>query len=1096
MKKLIHGIKKIVVAILNTEGGFFSIVKNRQLPVAKSKSPDTLLQAHNRRVQTGVRVKATVLSIDDSGKMVDFNPVVRLCLRLEKISKFLYVCTLVFWFNCLVVAQNPPLSFHHLTVENGLNDGHIQMIGQDKFGFMWFGSLGALNRYDGHAMRTYAYRAGDTTSPLSGMAFSMVTDSLGHLFLGFENGLAEFDFLKNNFKRIKALEGIAVYRMIAYSKNAIFLMTPNGLIKYDPLSKTAHFYNKTDKLLNIELQETVLKDNKLYIGTTNGLVIFDIATEKTTKPPLSILSGLTISSLCFDDQNRLWVTTLSQPKVLRFSANLTTHENYDKLLLAYDLVLSRDYYVIKDKKNRIWISTKHIGLLQYLPETNSFTRHIHDEQKPWTPSSDVYLSIFCDKDGMIWLGSAEGVNYFHPDKNLFETILPFDSELGVRNRRWARTVTEDKDKNLWFGTSDGLVKYDPQTKTYRTWRNEPNKSPVLTYTSIRHVFCDADNNIWAVTSKGLNRYNHKTDKIQMLDKDTSFPQLGYLRMTEDGRGNYWFSTQQGDGYYQYDKTAKILRGIRQHPQLQRFTNFNGWVFFEDSKGRYWLGSVDKGVGMYDPTTQKTYHWRSGGNNSIAGDIVMDIKEDRDGLIWIATNHGATRIDVDKNAFLTFNSDNGLCSNSASALAVDAFNRVWIGTGNGLVVIDSNRQGLTHFGTQDGLPSAAFTDFPAYTTPDGIIIMATQKGYIRFNPLNYKTEKRKLDCYIASFTVSNVEKSLYPVDEKSTVKAFFESHENTFSLNLVALNYFNPSQTWYAYKLDGFDKNWHITQDPKAIYANLSGGNYTFHYKASLNPNDWDVVEKTLRTQIDTVFYKAFWFWALLTTVFGALFFAYYRARKTEKDRLESLQSRAQLLEKEKAVMQYEGLKQQLNPHFLFNSLTSLSSLIQIDTQIANEFLESLSKTYRYILKSSESETVLLSDEIKFAENYVKLQKTRFDAGLFVNINVSEDALQRKIVPVTLQNLIENAMKHNIIDVESPLNIDIFAEKGKNTDLSRDNQEGPLSLIVRNNMQKKNFVATSNKRGLSNLINLYYYLCNTPVEVTETTAFFTVKIPLL
>lgn len=1004
-------------------------------------------------------------------------------------SRFLLFFSLVSWCNCLVFGQNPPLSFHHLTVENGLNDGHIQMIGQDKFGYMWFGSLGALNRYDGHAIRTYAYRAGNTTSPLSGMAFSMVSDSAGHLYFGFENGLAEFDFLNNNFKRIKAVQGVVINRMLNYSKNAIFLMTDQGLIKYDPLSKKAHFYNKTDDLLNIQLEEAVLKDNKLYIGTANGIVIFDMITEKTMKLPLPILNGLTVNSLCFDDQNRLWVTTSSQPKVLRFSANFTTYENYDSLLMTYDPVLARQYFIIKDKKNRIWMSTKHIGLLQYLPESNRLIRHIQDEQKPWTPSSDVHLSIFCDKDGMIWLGGAEGINYFHPDKNLFETILPFDTELGVRNRRLARTVVEDKDKNLWFGTPDGVAKYNTKSKTYRTWRNEPNNPPILTTNSIRHLFCDDQNNIWIITSKGLNRYNQKTDKMEILTKDTSFPLLNYMRMVKDNAGDFWFSTQVGDGYYQYSQQAKTLRGISQHPQMKRFAGIDSWSFLQDIRGRYWLGFVDKGLGMYDPTTQKTYHWQSEGYNSIAGNVVIDIKEDRNGLIWIATNHGVTRIDFDKNTFLTFNSDNGLGSNSASALAVDALNRVWIGTGNGLVMIDSSRVSLTHFSTQDGLPSAAFTDFPGYTTPDGIIIMPTQKGYIRFNPLNYTNEKRLINCYIASFTASNVEKALYPVDEKANVNAFFEAHENAFSLNLVALNYFNPSQTWYAYKLDGFDKDWHITQDPKAVYANLSGGKYTFHYKASLDVNDWDVVEKTLPIQVDTVFYKASWFWILLITVFGSLFFAYYRTRKSEKDRLEGLQRKAQLLEKEKAVMQYEGLKQQLNPHFLFNSLTSLSSLIQIDTRIANEFLESLSKTYRYILKSSESEMVLLRDEIKFAENYVKLQKTRFEDGLFVSINVPEDALHLKIVPVTLQNLIENAMKHNIIDNESPLNIDIFSENDKNT-------EGGLLLIIRNNMQKKNFVETSNKRGLNNLVNLYHYLSDTPVEITETDDFFTVKIPLL
>jgi ligand-binding sensor domain-containing protein len=124
--------------------------------------------------------------------------------------KTILVFIIIFRIITTAYVQNPPISFHHLTVENGLNDGHIQMIGQDKYGYMWFGSLGALNRYDGRQIRTYSYRGGDTTSPLSGLVFSMLTDSSGSLFFGCENGMVEFDFLKNNFKRINALQSISV----------------------------------------------------------------------------------------------------------------------------------------------------------------------------------------------------------------------------------------------------------------------------------------------------------------------------------------------------------------------------------------------------------------------------------------------------------------------------------------------------------------------------------------------------------------------------------------------------------------------------------------------------------------------------------------------------------------------------------------------------------------------------------------------------------------------------------------------------------------------------------------------------------------------
>ena len=138
-----------------------------------------------------------------------------------------------------------------------------------------------------------------------------------------------------------------------------------------------------------------------------------------------------------------------------------------------------------------------------------------------------------------------------------------------------------------------------------------------------------------------------------------------------------------------------------------------------------------------------------------------------------------------------------------------------------------------------------------------------------------------------------------------------------------------------------------------------------------------------------------------------------------------LKSKTQLLEKEKARVMYESLKQQLNPHFLFNSLTSLSGLIDLDQEKAGSFLEQMSGIYRYILKNGDSETVTIKDELEFVKLYTSLQQTRFNKGLEIHIDIGANFLHYKIAPVTLQNLIENAIKHNIIDADVPLVISIL-----------------------------------------------------------------------
>lgn len=256
----------------------------------------------------------------------------------------------------------------------------------------------------------------------------------------------------------------------------------------------------------------------------------------------------------------------------------------------------------------------------------------------------------------------------------------------------------------------------------------------------------------------------------------------------------------------------------------------------------------------------------------------------------------------------------------------------------------------------------------------------------------------------------------------------------------------------------------------------------FRYKATSDPNNWNGPEKQLRIRVGEYWYRSNWFWGtLLFLAIGAGAIAFGRRSRLQQAVFD-LERKAQALAKEKALVQYENLTQQLNPHFLFNSLASLGSLIRFDPKKASEFLEALSKMYRYILQSRDRETVPIREEAVFAEQFLKLQKTRFGAALQVRFHIDPALSERKIVPVTLQNLLENAMKHNTFDTEDPLVVDVFTENN--------------CLVVRNNLQRRPIVETSNKQGLSRLQSLYQYLSDTPMTIHEDGQFFTVKLPLL
>ncbi|MDZ4757242.1 MAG: histidine kinase [Bacteroidota bacterium] len=187
------------------------------------------------------------------------------------------------------------------------------------------------------------------------------------------------------------------------------------------------------------------------------------------------------------------------------------------------------------------------------------------------------------------------------------------------------------------------------------------------------------------------------------------------------------------------------------------------------------------------------------------------------------------------------------------------------------------------------------------------------------------------------------------------------------------------------------------------------------------------------------------------------------------------------IKKESAMLQFENLKNQLNPHFLFNSLTSLNSLIYDNQQLASQFLQQLSKVYRYLLQHQDENLVKLGEEIQFINSFVMLLHTRFDGQLQIEINVPEEDKFLTIVPVTTQILIENAIKHNIISNTKPLKIKIYTKN--------------KYLVVENNLQRKSIVETSNKVGLQNMKELYRIIADREVEIVENETTFVVIVPL-
>ncbi len=216
---------------------------------------------------------------------------------------------------------------------------------------------------------------------------------------------------------------------------------------------------------------------------------------------------------------------------------------------------------------------------------------------------------------------------------------------------------------------------------------------------------------------------------------------------------------------------------------------------------------------------------------------------------------------------------------------------------------------------------------------------------------------------------------------------------------------------------------------------------------------------------------------IISVVVTAIFYIVYYYRYTQERKVKE-----QKIIAGTASAQFDALKNQLDPHFLFNSLNVLTSLIEENPEAASKFTTALSKVYRYVLEQKNKELITVEEELKFASTYMSLIKMRFEDSIIFELPKQLSNPEAKVVPLSLQLLLENAVKHNQVTPHRKLHIRIFEENG--------------NLIIKNNLQPKNVVKESSGVGLRNIRQRYYLLTTRPVTVQQNETDFWVSIPLL
>ncbi|MEO6286006.1 MAG: histidine kinase [Dyadobacter sp.] len=977
----------------------------------------------------------------------------------------------------------PHFEFGHIREQDGLSSRKVYSLLHDREGFLWVGTNNGLNRYDGTHFVKFRHQRNNPNSLLNNQVYALSEDKRGRIWAAHENGVSYYDRTTGRFEHITTFgnQPLGICKNVRCDRagNIWFTSRNRGLFGYTTNTRALHNYtaDATDSTGGIRTLPNGLVEDPdqpgLWMAEVHGLRYFDtvkkqFTTYRNNSGHSPVLTPNDVSALAIDG-NRLLIA-----------------DHTDHSIVIYDLrrrrILKRirpaspqdraDFFgsaIFVDRQHNLWVSTWGGKSFHIDSRTDRVTPLGHAQSEPNALGSDLITSGWQQSDGTIWLGTVNGLAYTNPERALYDVYDLGALFPALTDERGIMSFAEDPDGSWWLGTSiRGLLHYVPATNRLEVY-GLPGKTAQYPWGSPVIGLDQWADELLVGTATGIYRFSKRTHHFKAIELPPAARSVSLMTFRLIG-DQYWVfgTSKQAFGYDLARQQWKIypIRSASADPQfLVRQTLL-------DRQGDLWLDIHPEGFARF--SAQKKEFIVTDTHQADYEITLNFLTEDRDGSFLMATGmHGLVTYDPVRCRDSVRIENEVMTLSQCTAAQIDRLGNTWVADLNLFSVITTGGKQVHNF----RLPLNEYTTgYSTYLFPmrNGHLLSAQKGHLVEFKTENLRSAHLPEPVLLNRIALNDTTLLLHGPTSPIRLK----SDDNSFMIEFSTLS---PSANQqYRYKLEGYDGWKESGTQTNAVYTKLPGGEYVFRVFAV--GGDLRSRETTLAIHVDTAIYNTRWFQALLVGVILAFLYSLYRYRLQQSARLHHFQIQMTRLERDKAEIQYHNLINHLNPHFLFNSLTSLNSLILTRPKDASLFLRKLSVIYRYILQNKDSELVSLQAELTFAQNYIDLQTTRFGEGLHISISVTPDSLTRRIVPVTLQNLLENAIKHNIVSDDCPLAILIYTETDR--------------LFVQNSLQRKSFVETSNKHGLNSLKSLYHYLSPREVTVDETATEFTVSVPLL
>jgi len=942
-----------------------------------------------------------------------------------------------------LIAQKTVLPFHQLAVADNLSAQSFNYyILKDSDGYVWISSINGLNRYDGQEVIQFQPEQGNDASLIEGsIQGELYEDKKTNIWFGTNKGVQCYHKNTRVFKNYDLGININLsepYKVLYMDKKREHLWVGIGYDLYrlnvgDPLDYQLIMNYKTfDQTCFVERDSFLLIYSPLEKFKGLGKVKLKFRNDSLIELPLidTLLLGESVFDLHYENEDTIWV--ISQ-KGLHLIDGTGKERTFVDQFNGIELTSMVSVNPFGNESLLVATRSAEEGMYLFDKSDLEFSTQIYLTQNHKVQPFNMSVEkVNITSDSAIWISTrGRGVFYTKPSHKKMEAYLQnykgaFSSKTNILG------IAEDQSGNLWCLTVEGIVVMTPKghiNPQFKKWiENPPSFLKEDTYS----IFIDNDNRVWVASYSGLfvlDDLKEGTFRAMKKNDGDSFIRIPWKCMLNNG--HRLFSTfdipdSLSNGLYKIVENGQSF-SCKNVTMSEMYEGFN--YIFEDQGGAIYLSEFSKNVVKGRLVED---HFEIDHVFPLKGMVTGMAEDMESGTIWIACSSGLYQIESEGDSCTLKENRDFEVKNLKGILYDTATKTLWISSTTGLFAFNPQAETYRSFSSFEGLQSPEFNFHSAFKTSSGMLAFGGVNGLNLFDPSKVLASPSTLPTpKITQVNVNDVsDKSLQcAISETKNVSQFkklkLPFEKRTLSFSFSAMDYSDPASNQFRYMMEGIDNNWvNLESGNLARYANLPIGEHTFHVISSSTDGIWpdsagiwtDNKVASLKIEIEPPWYRSWLAYFIYGILSLGIIYGLYRFRINQVKKEAAFKQKEAELKQLAAETETAVLRLQMNPHFIFNSMNSISSYIsERDIGTANTYLNRFAKLMRLILKLGKQPLIPIADEIDLLEQYLKTEAMRFERKFSYDFNVAQgvDEDEHLVPTMILQPFIENAIWHGL-----------------------------------------------------------------------------------